>query len=476
MRNLPGLQETLPDISLLACRVLDALTPGRGAPLDADEGSLGRSIRHATALCLDDAKKTIEGEVKKLSRSDDRDGDKPLSDEVATLLDSVAEASARVIAAEAKLVLAVEMLGTHGGKLPDPRLELGAMVPPMTVTELTAGVAGVHADSVALSSPLSGAKNAANNAHMRFLCMCVSWVGGKPVSLAEILAFGGPRREAALSTFTPDAQEALLRVGAACERRLAGAVPAAVGGYRSQILFPVEDGNYVALAPLYSYGIAAELVSRLDRRKFAKAGRQRIDTRTVHVGGTKPWNAGLLATYVSGRFPRLVGMPMIPRRDTFDAAVHLFQKGTLSIDGGRVSRESFDQFERAQSHMDRLPNAMTRDRREAALRDMAGCILSNLSAVYEANLACIAASGERLDEGAAATGASRDIALVLGMLEEKATEDDLRRVAKEVASRLGRFLGGRKVSGPEGERTFVVDEATHDLLVESALHVLREHS
>jgi hypothetical protein len=168
-------------------------------------------------------------------------------------------------------------------------------------------------------------------------------------------------------------------------------------------------------------------------------------------------------------------MPLLPRGGTAGTVVRLFRKGALRLDGRRVSAEAFAEYERAAFLRDRFPNAANQDRLDGALRGMAADVLANLTAIHEADIAHLAEHGGRLDLDEAGGGPSRAIALVLGMLQDEASEAELLEMAQGVARRLGKYLGGRKVALAEGPRTIVVDADMNAKLVEAALDIIREH-
>ena len=91
--------------------------------------------------------------------------------------------------------LAVGMIGTHGGKFPDNRLELGALLSPRQVTEKTKDITGVHSDSVRLSHPMSGARNAALRGPGNPSRLPSSRRTGNPLlsrpQFGDVCAFGG---------------------------------------------------------------------------------------------------------------------------------------------------------------------------------------------------------------------------------------------------------------------------------------------
>ena len=272
--------------------VRDALSPGRGVVCRVDATNAARAVRHAALFCLSKREKVNGKPAAKLEATLDKETVPP---GFFAVLESAEEASKRIVDSESGVIAAVDMLGTHGGKVPDARLGLGALVPDPAALANAGKVSCMHSGSVDSCHQLSGAGNAANNAQIRFLCLGVSFEGGPISSLASVLAEDCPARRAVMEGFDKAGRAALERIGDACRSRLSAGergIPTTVDSYRSQVLFPVEDGQYVALSPLYPYTVGAELSARLQARQWAadQDERQRFNVRVAHVGGTKPQN------------------------------------------------------------------------------------------------------------------------------------------------------------------------------------------
>ena len=464
--------DTLP----FALTVRDALSPGRGVACRVGAADAARAVRHAAVFCLSKRAKTNGKPAPKLETALNKE---TVPSEVVAALENVEEASQRIVESERGLIAAALMLGTHGGKVPDARMGLGTMVPDPVAFAATGDVPGMHSGSVESSHPLSGAGNAAKNAQLRFLCCGISFEGGPISSLASILAEDCPARRAIMADFDTATSMALERIGDACRGRLsAGArgIPISVDTYRSQVLFPVEEGEYVALSPLYPYSIGAELAARLQARQWAAGQdeRQRFDVRVAHVGGTKPQNTGLLATYLSGRFPRLVGMP--PREfELGSSVVKRFATVGISVADGAVSKEAFSAFGSAYVRHHAQPNAVTRNALDAALGAMCLDVMFPLAAVAMENDFALATTGRPILTPDEIPAGSRDIAMVLGMLEDEPTDDDIARMALAVATKVERRLRGKSFGTKNGPTTLVVDASEKGMLTAIAQQKLEEY-
>jgi hypothetical protein len=462
------------NIPPLALAVRDALTPGRGKACPVNAKDIVEAVRYATAICLE-VKESSGAKTPKLEALLDKGLMPPAA--IGRMADP-ALADRRIVSARNNLLVAVGMLGTHGGKVPDARLTPGAMVPMVEATARTDAVVGVHSGSVASSHPMSGAGNAAQNAQLRFLCLALRISDGPPISLASLLAGDSEEHAALLAGFGDDAASILAEVGAAAERRFSSmeGVPGFVHPDRSQIFFPVDDGRYVAVSPLYPYVLGAELHARIQARLWAAEGadRQHMSVRIAHVGGTKPWNTGLLATYISGRFPRLVGMPQ--REFAFDGAavVRQFVSQGMSVSGGDIPGALVDAFFTAFTASNIRPNVGTRTAVLEAVGNLCDAALSNLALIARENGISMAVRGKTLagPDGSLPEG-SREIARLLGMAGDDPPEEaDIDRAASEVAAKVSTRLRGQKM-GKVG-RTFIPDGAMDALIVGVARQRIQE--
>lgn len=459
--------------------VRDALTPGRGAPLQVTTAELGAAVVYATAIAIDPKEVSkalgdIEAAFKKsepLVGFDER-------------VSSAVLASERLVKARATLIAAAGMLGTHGGKVPDARLSPAAVVTSRNEADYENElVPGVHSGSVISSHPVSASGNAGQNAGMRLLCMAISVDGAQVVSLAQILASEGPLLEAVTAPFTAEARSVLSEVGRACSVRLSGGGQSEiVPPYRTQLLFPIKGGKYVAVSPLYSYSMGADLHARLERRRWAAddTRRQVIDSRIVHVGGARPWNTGLLATYISGMFQRLAALP--PRQFEVDggATVRRFRKGDLPIVSDSLSHDAIMAFLRAEIAHGIQPNVATQAARNERIGALCLEALRNLVVIEGEQSVSLSLHGVPIQIGPEVErGASRDIALFVGLLVNDGervapSADDYGRLARAVADRVTGKLHGRR---PEkGGAPFVSDARFHDLVTGVAMQKIQERA
>jgi hypothetical protein len=273
---------------------------------------------------------------------------------------------------------------------------------------------------------------------------------------------------------------ALARIGNACRDRLSEGergIPTSVNTYRSQVLFPVEGGQYVVLSPLYPYAVGAELAARLHARQWAvdPDERQRFDVRVTHVGGKRPQNNGLLATYLAGRFPRLAGTPprSFSRRST---VVRRFATTGVPIADGSVSKGSLSVFESALALHHAQPNAAeAQGAMDSAIGAMCLDILSPLAEVGMANDFALATTGLPIFISGELPTASREIAMILGMLENEPDEDDIARMAQAVAAAVAAHLHGKVFRTKDGPRPVVVDASIMDILTAIARQKLKEY-
>jgi hypothetical protein len=471
------------DMPPLLGAMRDSLTPGRGAFCAVNPGNIVEAFRYAVAICLEikpkketrDPEVTAEGvpgptgaspsakapaiggdaKPKKAPKFADLIDKGAVTDEVLACMVDPSLSDARIVASRANLLLAVSMLGTHGGKIPDARIPLGALMPSAEVVAASAGEPGVHSGSVATSHPMSGSGNAAQNAHMRLLCAPLALDGGFPTSLAAVLAGRSPDRDAILAAFSEEAAAVLTEVGTAVEQRMSsgGGIPSSIPGNAPQILFPLGDGQYVAVSPLYPYSLGAELHARHQARVWGKdeLRRQLIETRLVHVGGTKPWNTGVLATYLSGRFPRLVAMPQRQSEMTADRLVRQFKTRGLSLTSGSVSSEMVTVFLGAVAAVQKASNVRTNAAVRESVGAMCDAVLADVAVVARENGLAQALDGKPLVEDIGRLPeASAEVALLLGMIPDRSPSDDeldaaASRVASKVADRLHGSVGKNNV-------------------------------
>jgi hypothetical protein len=471
----------------LALEVRDAMKPGRGVVFRASPGNIVQGIRYATAMCLE-TEKVDDKKPPKLELALDK---AYVPDGVIGKLESPSGAASRIVACEAGLVAASRMLGTHGGKVPDARLGLGAMVPDAAVESNTASIPGVHSGSVRSTHPLSGAGDARYASHLRFLCMAIAYEGAPPVSLASILAADCPARQALLDGFTDDVRESLLRVGAACAMRLAGGdIPSNVNVYRPQVFFPFSESDdcsgYVALSPVYSYSVGADLAARVQRRSWPEHAccyREIINVRVAHVGGTKAQNGGLLSNYLSGRFPRLVAMPPLELAFEADAIVRDFRRKGLQVAGGYPRKESLEAFDAAWYSCDLMQNVRTAAALRDAISDMCRDVLAAVSVLARENDVALATRGTPIAFAGDLPEASMEVARLLRLPAApgrealpELDEDEMDAVAVTVARRITNRLDGRPVATTVGREKLSVDERLHDLIAGIARQTIGEYA
>jgi hypothetical protein len=479
--NEPGQHVEVPR---LLGAVRDALTPARGAPLAAGLSELAEAIRYSTAICLE-IKKPAKSQAGEDSEADDDPseitneaagtGSNPKKGaKIEALIDKgeipaailqrlsdPALTDARIVAARDNLLIAVSMLGTHGGKVPDARSTVRALMPIAGIVDATAGESGVHSGSVATTHPMSASGNATQNPHQRFLCMALKFGDSAPVALCSVLAGDSPEKEAILKACGKEAASVLAEIGAAVEKRMTRGegVPSRVPGSSPQVLFPVgEDGRYVAVTPIYPYAIGAELHVRHQARAWCEdeMRRQLLDTRVVHVGGTKPQNTGMLATYLAGRFPRLVAMPQHPGVNA-DRLVRQFKMHGVALNSGGIPTELVLSFFNALAARDHKPNKETRASVIDSVGAMCDAVLSDVAQLAREHGYALAVGGRSLVEDPKyLPEKSVEVARLLGIIpNETTTETDLDAGAARVADKVTERLHGRK--RPGSQAPFVVN-------------------
>jgi hypothetical protein len=186
-------------------------------------------------------------------------------------------------------------------------------------------------------------------------------------------------------------------------------------------------------------------------------------------------NTGLLATYLSGRFPRLVGMP---RREFSqgNSVIRRFAISGIAVAGGVVSKEAFSAFGSAYASHDAQPNVVTRNAMDAAIGAMCLDVMSPLATVAMENDFALATTGQPLVAPDEIPVGSRDIAMVLGMIDDQPTIDDIVRMAHAVASKVARRLHGKEFRTKGGPRPFVADASVMDMLTALAQQKIEEYT
>lgn len=450
----------------------NALFPGRGIVCRVDESSISSALRYAAALSLIPNK--IDGILQpKLEAA--------LSRKRVTMTEVAGfegNPGPLIRAAESSLINATKSLGTHGGKIPDARISIGAIVPDVDVVKLNVTTQGMHSGTVGSRHPMSGSGNAAESAKLRFLCLPISFSSEPTQTLAQVLSRDCAARSAIFSELDTHTVAALLRIGVACAKRFFGGetgIPANVEPYSSQVFFPTGAG-YVAISPLYPLCLGAELVARLKERQRCEDenDRQKFSTRIAHVGGTKPSNAGLLATYIGGEFPRLIAMP--PREFSVDSIITTkkFSRGGVGLSDGKVGATSFADFASAYYAHDMMPNVKTRATLDSAVGAMCLDVMASLVAVAKENEMSLVLTGKHLLDDADIPSRSRDIAMILGMTGVGYGADDFSRMSHAVGDKVGSRLHGRDFPTRNGAETFVVDDRVADWLSAVAGQMIEE--
>ena len=382
------------------------------------------------------------------------------------------------------ILRAASNLGTHGGKMPDARLKLGGMIPDVIANNDSASAAGVHSESACLAFRLSGADAQITSA-LRFLTMPISVNGAPSFQVAEVLAEDddnpGPYNalnNAVRTALGPDALGPLEDIGLALRNRLEGAVPNEIAQYRKQLLVPISDGQYVAVSPVYSYGMAAELSRRIRERQSSKReeNRQRISQRVVHTGGTKPQNAGLLPNFLMGEMPRLLAMPWTPEAGTREDVLRRLHNGRIPLPDSIVRKSSLENLVAAMSGP--MDAKGTHTRIENALRAMVDDMLWAVNLLAEIQAAAEITGKPLLEEGKEVRAANRIVARLVGVVADEPLNKAERMVVTDRIAEIicARISGRQYTSYKGGMQTFAPGDEAHQYITHVAERALREFS
>jgi len=386
---------------------------------------------------------------------------------VASMFDQAVADACVVAAASSLLTAAGGAVGTHSGKIPDPLSSMGAAFS-APEDHPAATVPGVSSGTFKARKPLSGAGNAADTPAWRFLCTSME-VEGQVTSVADILArHNHPARSATLARFSQEARAVLVAVGERLAAWFGTGFPDVVDQRLKTVLMPTGNGGYVAVSPLYPHGLGAEIAARLAERDAALG--QRFKRRVVKVGGTKPQNAGMLASDLAGNFWRFLALPPEVRKATGESLAAMLARGGLSLSGTRVRRESVDELVLALSK-DR-GNLGSRNRIKDALRGVVDDILSPVSDIHEAVAVARAEGRAVLPDGQ--TAPSTVLARLSGLSAPFPNLVEVDELAGEVADlALGR-IAGSVVSAPDGAWRLAPDDATRSVVRDIAEEAILE--
>lgn len=458
-------------------KVRQALLPGRGAPYAARSSEdAAQAILMGLVFCFSEA---LFG--RKLL--DDLNRKTAAAEAVALALNP--GSSSRILMARKKadalsvgdqlIRTAGKYLGTHGGKMPDARLALGAMIPDPEASATSAAAVGVHSASVHQAFRLSGA-DAVVTSYLRFLGMPISLNGSASQQVAEVLAEAShPITLSLLEQVTEEAASILTRIGTAARLRLAGGViPAEIGAHRKQSLFPIGTGRYVSLSPLYSYGLAAELSARLRQRQAWSRGEEResFSTRTTHIGGTKPQNAGILPNFLGGEMPRLLAQPWTPQAGTREDVLRRLRVGRIPLPAPILRKASLEALQAAMGGP--VDNASKRKAIERALETLvkdtlwAVVLLAELQVAAEAEGRTLIQTEEDVPEQ------NKTAARLVGVIDDKLTVGEFSEISEAIARGICSKLRGKTYTLPGGRQTFAPGDDAHRYIDHVATSVLKE--
>ncbi len=291
------------------------LSGGRAADIAM---SVSRSLAPPITLDDDYAEAFIAAVVAALDKISE------IKDDAQERMSNPSVASDLIKENSSRLLEAALLVGTHTGKVPNPTNAFGALVADADVLSGCVGSALAGSATVASRRPLAGSGSAAAFRAMR-LYATTFVVDGKVTALAEILAqHNHPIRSALLSVLDAKARSILEEVSERIREHFDRGCPPALDPTFKQLFFPVGEGYHI-VTPVVSNGLIAEFVARLRNRRAAG---ERFFTRDLHVGGSKPQNAGVLALDIGGRFPHLVAEPPVLRRGmTVESLLYRLKRG-----------------------------------------------------------------------------------------------------------------------------------------------------
>lgn len=254
-----------------------------------------------------------------------------------------------------------------------------------------------------------------------------------------------------------------------------------VSTYRTQILFPVSDG-YVSVSPVASAAVISALYARIQQRVWnsGKAGKELINTRTTHVGGTKPQNAGFLSSEMGGRFPKLLSFPPeISPRNSKDVLKAFMRRG-LTPYGGKPTKQSLDAFASATYRHHIRPNDLSTEAFQEAIRALCLDIASDLQTVAGENDFCIASTGKPVATLDALPADSQEIGRIIGLPPTSGVKPDgcgeefALGVATEIARSVAQQISGRLLAYPDGRRKLEIDDYLRDRIRGAAFQLVQE--
>lgn len=323
---------------------------------------------------------------------------------------------------------AASALGTHTGKIPDARVTLASLID-QTDAEVKVG-AGWTSRSKGHRLRMLGGCSAGLIRPLRLLTTRIE-VYGKTVAIYEILGNKGhPFHELILSNLSDEAVAVLRKAGDAAYARLGGGTPMVVDHGLKTLLFPDGNGEYVAVTPLYSMPMAIELNARVSERRKDVGHIIRIEN--IHVGGTKPQNAGILLNDLAGRSPRISARPPVCEPASVAFLAERMRNGLYRVTGNSVPRDALMALRRLLA--DAVPsNINVKTGIENTIRWCVDSVLDDVDHVFRSDLP--------VDAGKASPPVYARLA---GLAEGGVSLAEVYSVAEEVTSaiagRFGRFM------------------------------------
>ena len=203
----------------------------------------------------------------------------------------------------------IDHFGSHTLKVPDANMVsdrsafFGLPTPE--------GIAGVVGVTSAVKRRVSGIGNADKTPYYRFLgAVYRDGQTGEVLSVLDDLLRDGRiiRAIRRLPGRNNKLLNDLIKVAETVAKRRSGCDVDTIGAENKVILWPLADNDYVALTPTTNLALLMEIKERVDVRKNADANVFFPD-RAIKIGGTKPQNAGVVASDRAGWFRLLACDP-----------------------------------------------------------------------------------------------------------------------------------------------------------------------
>lgn len=225
--------------------------------------------------------------------------------------------------------VAANELGTHTQKGIDSEVGGRALMAESSAREPGPFLSGT------LLGPRLGASGNAANGKTHALLTSRFRLGNGETCIGTALAEGDERVIRSLVALVGEARrDDVLKVAATLRSRIETLSAKSAAGRAKTLLWPMADGEYMAITPVTSFSGQMELSDELNRRwDAAKAeGTKTHFKRLVSkVGGSKPQNVSSVNVAVGGRLSLLDGLPPRSTRKGVDRLVYRMSKGSSLI-------------------------------------------------------------------------------------------------------------------------------------------------